>query len=331
MDRSKSFFDRILSRKRPTRVMAGVSLLLLLLPFAAAYLDGILEPFLRQGEWRIFLLSPAIIVYILLVSPRMERMGTEVVRDFRPLVASDDEAYESLVQEATRTNPVHELVAFGIGAILGVASALASGMETRFIWTSTYFFLTTVFMYGLLVLVIYGAAASTRLNAALHRQPLRFDILDPTAFEFVGRQSLLLALVFVGGITLSFIFAFQPQSLSDPIFWLSYLPLILVTLLIFFASMRPTHQVLSEEKKRAIQPVEERINRACRELVEQADARQDARNLSAEINALLVYEQRLQAARTWPYNTGMLRTLFFSVFIPAGTVVVKSVVEIFFP
>ena len=37
-----------------------------------------------------------------------------------------------------------------------------------------------------------------------------------------------------------------------------------------------------------------------------------------DISALIAYEERLQAARTWPYNTAMLRTLFFSIIVPAG-------------
>ena len=42
-----------------------------------------------------------------------------------------------------------------------------------------------------------------------------------------------------------------------------------------------------------------------------------AGTLGAEINALVAYETRLQAASTWPYDTAMLRTLFFSVIFPA--------------
>lgn len=45
--------------------------------------------------------------------------------------------------------------------------------------------------------------------------------------------------------------------------------------------------------------------------------------LAAEISALAVYEQRLQATRTWPYDTAMLRTLFFSLIIPAAVELAK--------
>jgi hypothetical protein len=52
-------------------------------------------------------------------------------------------------------------------------------------------------------------------------------------------------------------------------------------------------------------------------------------SLAVEINALATYQAQLQAARTWPYNTAMLRTLFFSVLIPVGTLVGRILVEAF--
>jgi hypothetical protein len=40
--------------------------------------------------------------------------------------------------------------------------------------------------------------------------------------------------------------------------------------------------------------------------------------LGPEINALAACESRLRAARTWPYNTGMIPTLFVSIVVPGG-------------
>ena len=64
MDQPTSLFERFFSRPRPLWVSITVSLILLLLPFAAAYLDRNLDRFLNQGEWRVFLLAPTIIIYI---------------------------------------------------------------------------------------------------------------------------------------------------------------------------------------------------------------------------------------------------------------------------
>lgn len=39
--------------------------------------------------------------------------------------------------------------------------------------------------------------------------------------------------------------------------------------------------------------------------------------LAEEINALVSYEERVKEARTWPYNTRMLRTVLVSTILPA--------------
>ena len=39
--------------------------------------------------------------------------------------------------------------------------------------------------------------------------------------------------------------------------------------------------------------------------------------------ALAALESRLQAARTWPYNTPMLRTLFVSVLAPGALLLAR--------
>ena len=105
--------------------------------------------------------------------------------------------------------------------------------------------------------------------------------------------------------------------------------LVMVIVLIFFLSMRPTHQVLVQAKKRELEPVQRQLNQACRDLMRRLEGNQDPGELDARINALTVYEGRLLAARTWPYNTAMLRTLFFSVFIPLGSIAARLAVEIF--
>jgi hypothetical protein len=46
------------------------------------------------------------------------------------------------------------------------------------------------------------------------------------------------------------------------------------------------------------------------------------------LNALAFYEQRLQAARTWTYNTAILRTLFLSVLLPVGKLFARLVVDL---
>ena len=331
MDQPTSIFDRIFGQPRPIWVVLIVSISLLLLPIAFVYLDGAIDEFFNQGRWRIFLLPQTIILYIWIISPHMNRMGTIVIESIRPLVQLDDDSFNHLIQDASRVDPLHEWIAFGIGVMLGIIFILVSDIDQNAPWSLVYWLISSSLMYGVLAWVIFVSIKSTRTNAILHRLPMQFDILNPTPFEAIGRQSLLLALVFIGGITLSLLFTFQDANLSSPEFWLVNLIFVLFVVLIFFLSMRPTHQLLLAEKKRRLEPVQRHINLAFQDLVQRLDRVQDPGNLTGEINALEVYEQRLLAARTWPYNTSMLRTLFFSVLIPIGSILVRLAVDILLP
>jgi hypothetical protein len=322
-----SLFDRFISRQRSTRSILGISLVLFSLPLAAVTLDRAWARFIDQGEWRIFLLPPVITIYILMIAPRIERIGAQALQALRPLLQIDDQTFANLVIRFSRIHPAHEMIAFSLGAVLGIVTARVSGIDRNFPWLNAYWLLASLVMYGSLTLTIYISAASTRLNAALHRQPLRFDILDPTPFEMIGRQSLLMALVYIGGMTLSIIFAFPRQNFHSLAVWIPHIALVSITVLIFFLGMRPTHQVMAAEKKRRLEPVRQRIQQVSQELCWRLEQGQATGDLAGEINALTAYEQYLLAARTWPYNTGTLRTLFFSIFIPLITVVARVVLE----
>ena len=331
MKQQTTIFDRIFSRERPVWVKISVSLLLLLLPFGIAFLDGHLDEIIAQGLVRLFLVAPVIIIYIWLISPVMSRQGDSVVRAMRPLVTLDDESFERMLSAATRVNPRYELAIFGGGVILGLLTAGGSAFGASNSLIKVYWILTTSFMNGLLLWTIFIAVASTRIHAVLHRQPLRIDIFDLSAFEPVGRQGLLLAMVFIGGSTISFLLSFQMQNIASLGFWTGYIIMVMISALIFFLSMRQTHRVLAAAKKRELEPVQQQIIRGSRELMRRIDESQATEGLAAEINALTIYEQRIQATRTWPYNTTMLRTLFVSVLIPLGSALVKVIWDYLFP
>ncbi len=313
-----SLFDRLISRRRRLRITVGISLLLILAPIGVAYLDGVLDDFLSQGYWRLLLLPPAVITYILVVWPIMARMEAGVIEAFRSLVLMDDDSFDRLVNEASRINPIGEVIAFGVGAAFGLCDGRTWLPDDNVFWLKLYLPLSASLMFGLLGWTIYAAVAGTRLTAELHRQPLRVDIFDIKPFEPIGRQSLIAALVFVGGTALSMVFGLRQGSIFAWQDWLIYALLALVAVLVFFLNMRDTHRVLAAEKKRELEAVQRNILLACRTLMKRIAANENTGTLAAEINVLIVYEERLRATRTWPYDTAMLRTLFFSIIIPGG-------------
>lgn len=329
MEAPTSVFDRFMAQPRRPWITLGIIVLLFAAPFIAAHADHDLSKMIREGWWRGVLVPPTVISYILVIAPRLAGVETAVLRSLRRVVLVDDERFSRVVGEATRSGPRQEALVFAAGALLGLATA-SYGSSFSLSWLGVEALLSIALMYGLLAWAVYGSVLSTRLSAALLRQPLRIDPFDTRPFEPMGRQSLLLALVFVGGITLSVPFvATQPGALLQPMFWAIYIPLVAIPVAIFFLGMTPVHRVLAAARDRERQVVEQHILRLCRELMERLEGNQETGSLPAEINALGAYDERLQAAPTWPYNTGMLRTLIFSVFIPAMTVLAKIAVDVF--
>jgi hypothetical protein len=110
-----SLFAKVISRPRRHWITVGVGLFFVLVQISAAYLDGLLPVFFSQGYWRISLLPPAVIIYILAVAPIVERQEAPVIEAFRPVVLTDDASFSRLVSEASRLNPALELLAFFLG------------------------------------------------------------------------------------------------------------------------------------------------------------------------------------------------------------------------
>jgi hypothetical protein len=322
-----SLFDRVISRPRFRWGPLIGALLILLAAFAAAALDRRLPDLITSDRWRAVLLTPTLILYFVLVSRAMARMEDGVIRAFRSLLPLNDEGFNRLLAESSRIRPRDEILAFAAGVILGLVIARL-GSPQPISWLGTYWLASSCLMYGLLAWTIYASFVGTRLTTALLRQPLHIGPFDAPAFHAVGMQSLVLSLVFVGAIMLSLIFpASQPATVWNLGVWLPYLPIVALVVAVFFLNMLPTHRVLSRAKDEAMKRARQQIQRAGQEMLLRMEENRDTGSLSAEISALAAYQQRLDTARTWPYNTAMLRSLFFSVLAPIITMLARMVFD----
>jgi len=311
-----SLFNRFITRPRPLWLTIVISLLLLLVPFGAALADGLWAAFLSRGTWRPFLMAPVVIGYILIVSQWLAKSDSDLLKAFRPLVLIEDDAFDRLARNASHIHPAGEGIALLLGALIGLGFSLPWLKSMNTFWFRLYVPVSLCLMWGILAWVIYTSMVSTKLVKALHSQPLKVDILDTKPFEPMGRYSLVISLVFIGGIALGFIFGLDVESILAWQSWAVYLPLICVPLIVFFLNMRPTHRLLASEKKRQLQAVTKKI-RLISQGMQSKLAREEALGDTAmEFTALVAYEARLRTASTWPYNTGMLRTLFFTLLLP---------------
>jgi len=328
MKTAPSLFDRWIARPRRRWVSLIVAVVCIAAPFAAAWLDGSLAWLAGSGLWRDILVPPTIITYILAVAPYQAALEARVLASLRPLLDNDEAVLRQLAEQTGGLTPQREMAAFGAGVLVAVALN-AQGAIVDFTWLELILLLEASLMYGLLGVVIYASLAGTRVTSALLRLPLRIDPLDVTPFEAIGRQSLLLALVFVGGVTLSLLFiGVHSEIFLKWQFYVIYAPLIIVPLLVFFLTMAPTHRRLQAARDGELRRVQSLIRREFSHMVQRMEQGDEATAGAQRVSALAAYESRLLQARTWPYNTTMLRTVFVSVLIPGATMIGRIVPEL---
>jgi hypothetical protein len=332
MEPRTPLFSRYIAAIRRPWLRVGLSALLILSAFSIVFLSNLAGCDTPLGGCRTLLISPAVIAYVVMISPALARTDAGVIAALRPLIRISDAEFNRLTDKASYTQPAHELAACGAGLGFGVVMALPARSSFAAMWAGAYWLVTTGLMYALLAWMFYAAITGARMTAALYRQPMRISVLDTSPFEVVGRQSLLLALAFIGGITLSLVIGgVQPSSLRGIGFWLSYAPIIAAPVVVFFLNMLATHRVLARAKSQALADVRRQLEGAGRDLVQGLDEKREAGALAAVVATLVAYEHRLTDARTWPYNTATMRTLFFSLLLPIGTTLLQMIWRRLFP
>lgn len=327
-----SLFNRTVARRRSAAATLALAVLVFLPTALAAASLGLAAVLADRRDRGVFA-APVVIAYILVVAPIMSGMETDVVRSIRPIARVDEDEFQRVVLRSRSVPLRDEVLAIAAGAVL---SLFFTGLPSpAWPWTAFVWFSMTVLMFSLLAWTAYLALTSTRTINALLRLPLDVDPLDPHPFQAIGRQSLALALVFVGGTTLGALLSgVNAQALLDPSFQRSPFPVFLVLIslvpvLVFFLNMLPTHRVLANAKDQELRAVRRQLHDAFRLLLEPGRPAREPGELPALIAALTGYEKAVADARTWPYNTATIRTLAFSVLIPAATVLARRIFEVY--
>jgi hypothetical protein len=262
-------------------------------------------------------------VYLLFIVHLLEHTREGVARSLRPHVKLDDESFAAAVTSACRSKPIWELIGAAIGIIVLVSVVGRPGRRDQYYLADLYFYFSTVIMFAAIGWCVYAVALITRLTNSLLKQPIEFDIFDVTPFEPIGTQSLYLSLALVGTLLIGLLASPYPLTSWQNVLLAS--GLVLISVLIFFINMIPTHRLLASTKKREITLVDRKIAQGYRGLLQLESQQQDLQPISAEFIAWATAKQQLNAARTWPYNTEMLRTLFVTVLIPVVVALARIV------
>ncbi len=311
-----SFVDRLFPPSwRHIGALTAVLLLLLLLVVTA---DNLWPVFWSGGYWSIMLIAPTIVVYILIVSRVLQPFQQRAVASLRRISALDDRQYAALVADTQARRDRLAMPALLFGLAIGLVPNLLGIITDGFSWLNLYFLLLTSLMFGLLVLVIQQALSESQLTHRLLQGPLDFDIFYTTPFLPIGLHSLVVALAFVGGSIIVLFFNAAGRVGFSFAALIVHGILALLTVLIFFLPLFPTHRVLRAAKLAELNILRQHMAAAYRRLeVMPVEEKQNILAFASEVSLWQQYEERLNGVPTWPYNAGMLRTLFVSIVLPA--------------
>jgi hypothetical protein len=330
----EEFVER--TRSSWLQVAGVVGLALILLLVLVAFLAGVLDAPFDADFWRAGLLFPAIIVYILLTLPILQRLRNRAIVSFRPLALIEDEDFQQLLARAPIFNRRLELLAMGVGIVGGLLlwrpweyaglSRIWPSMGARPGWLVVYMLIVGGLWGGLQGWIVYSSLSGMRLFTGLQHHPLDINIFELRPLEPIGRWSLGLAVIFVGGSALSLLFVPQ-MTLSVEVVVL-YGIMILTPVLVFFLNMLSTRQTIVAAKRRKLDVVRDHLVAASLALDERLGKGQadDVEALLDSFGAWVTYEERVKAVPEWPYTSEIRRNLALSTLLPLAVWLVREMV-----
>ena len=305
--------------------MAALGLALLLTPAVLAYLDGVGIALLFT-VFRSLLIYPLLIAYLLAACHLVQKTRESVAQALRPLVQTDEKTFMQVVNRACRVSQIGELSALGVGMAVGLAiNIVFEPLEPVPYFMELYAYGCRIVMWGVVGWAIYVAFAVTRLTNTILRQPLSVEIFNLRPFQPIGRQSLWLSLMFVGGMMLGLLSSNFAEAGLRLEYLITNAVIIALIVAVFFVNTRNVHRLLAVTRRQKLESVEHHLTRAYYKLEELIAENQDTHAVATELNALATSKQELKKIRTWPYNTEMLRTIFFSIVIPPLVAIIGRV------
>lgn len=290
----------------------GIAVLLILFLVLVAFFEGSFSNGIDWSFWRLGLQS-AIIVYIFVISPFIQKLWVRMLISIESLLPQTDA--NEILNRMSRNSRRWEWVSLLLGVIFFLALGRPWNWDRN--WFEIYTFVTSAIMFALLGYLVYGGISSTRRLTRLTSKYLHFEIFDTGLLVPVAQWSLCVSFAFVGGISLSVVF--QPfENLRQMENIVIYSILLGVTIVLFFTSMWSTHSAMASAKRRELNMVRENLGFHRNQLKQQSSEsiEKDRDRLYSAIAVWSIYEKQVREAPTWPFNAGILGRLVLSSLVP---------------
>jgi len=179
-----------------------VGIVFYILFLLGAYADGFAVVMLNSREsWKISLVPPIMLVYLLLAIPILQHLLSRAIEVFRSMVPRNDR-FNRLEIEAYSLNRRREWVAAGLGTLVGWVM-LKSLLNLPYPSVLIYDLIGDVLIFGLAGWHIYAALSRTKLLTKMHGQVQDLNIFkQPAPFTPIVEWTLGVMGVLIGGIVI---------------------------------------------------------------------------------------------------------------------------------
>jgi hypothetical protein len=250
------------------------------------------------------LIAYALWIWLFVFEPLFEK----VIRGLKEVIQHD--SYYHLMKNSVPPANRHRGLLFGItsGVIGVVLYDLPKLWEGDYLEAVVIHAIIDLIVFALLGFLVYTAFAEMRLLTSFLQHVKITNIFNANPFRPIGEWSLSVSLAIIGGITINLLFLKESGlKANDQIVYVLFL---VAAGTIFFIGMRSTHHVMSENKKREIDKVDEAlimIHKKLLMLIEKGKL-EGADPLFSTASKLDAHKTILEKADEWPYTVGNIRS-----------------------
>ncbi len=184
-------------------IVVGVGLYFLLL--ITIYLSGTASTRLSNSDdWLRSLISPAILIYLLLLIPILRHFLSRNINSFHSMIPYNDR-FQRLERAAYSLNRRREWLAVSLGAVIGWL--VISAPSEAHIAILAYDFVRDLLVFGLLTWHIYAALARTKILTSMHDQVQELNLFkQPASVKPIVQWSMGVVAGLIGGIVVGIFF-----------------------------------------------------------------------------------------------------------------------------
>ena len=259
------------------------------------------------------------IVYYLALMHYLDGTAGHALRQFRPMLQVSDSEFARLEYELTTLPAGSTLLAGGVGLLVTLVSLFFTPTDTILAQVIRQPSTQLAFLIGnaIVAIFVYHTIRQLRMVSRIHAIVPRLNLYRRGPIYAVSQLTVRTASGWMLGLSLGLsphvAPLLTPESLGLP-----WLPIVPLAALLFVLPLVGVHRLLSREKARLQDEVEQRVEAVLLRVHRQQDTNDltDLGELKTLLDTLLVEQEMVSKMPTWPWRPGTLAGFTSALLLP---------------